>query len=176
MLRSSKGRRQSAALAVLVLIQTIAAAFFVGDAFTDLLAFPGTAHALVEAMVAVALVLGILIGGWQLRTTLEAMREQERALETARGELARIVDAQFVAWGLTSAESDVARLALKGLDAPAISRIRNAAPGTVRAQLTRIYAKAGVSGREQFMAWFFEDLMHERLLPPETEYVHSSEK
>uniref|UniRef100_UPI002FDF1DCB helix-turn-helix transcriptional regulator n=1 Tax=Sinorhizobium chiapasense TaxID=501572 RepID=UPI002FDF1DCB len=165
--RSSKGRRQSVALALLVTIQTIAAAFFVGDAFTDLLEFPGTAHALVEAMVTVALVLGILIGGWQLRLTLDSMREQGRSLETARGELARIVDTQFEVWGLTSAESDVGRLALKGLDAPAIARIRNAAPGTVRAQLTRVYAKAGVSGREQFMAWFFEDLMHERLLPPE---------
>ncbi|RAR98484.1 helix-turn-helix transcriptional regulator [Ensifer adhaerens] len=167
MSRWSKGRRQSAALAVLVMSQTIAAAFFVGDAVTDLIAFPGTAHAMVEAMVAAALVLGIVIGGWQLRLALESMREQERFLETARGELARIVDMQFVAWGLTSAESDVGRLALKGLDAPAIARIRNAAPGTVRAQLTRVYAKAGVSGREQFMAWFFEDLMHERLLPPE---------
>jgi DNA-binding CsgD family transcriptional regulator len=159
-----------------VVIQTIAATFFVGDAFTDLVAFPGTAHALVEAMVAVALILGILMGGWQLRLTLQSMREQERSLETARGELSRMVDNQFAAWGLTAAESDVARLALKGLDAPAIARIRNAAPGTVRAQLTRVYAKAGVSGREQFMAWFFEDLMHERLLPPERECVSLSEK
>ena len=41
--------------------------------------------------------------------------------------------------------------------------LRGAAQGTVRAQLTRIYAKAGVSGRAQFGAWFVEDLLDEGL-------------
>lgn len=37
--------------------------------------------------------------------------------------------------------------------------MRDAAPGTVRAQMARIYAKSGVSGRAQFAAWFVEDLL-----------------
>lgn len=36
--------------------------------------------------------------GWQLRLTLERLRKQERALGAARGDLARIIDAQFAAW------------------------------------------------------------------------------
>jgi hypothetical protein len=46
-----------------------------------------------------------------------------------------------------------------------IAELRGAAQGTVRAQLTRIYAKAGVSGRAQFAAFFVEDLLGESLPP-----------
>jgi DNA-binding CsgD family transcriptional regulator len=102
-----------------------------------------------------------LLDGWQLRLTLERLRNQERALGAARGDLARIIDAQFAEWGLTPAESDVGLLALKGLDLSEIAHLRGAAQGTVRAQLTRIYAKAGVSGRHQFAAWFVEDLLQD---------------
>jgi len=50
-------------------------------------------------------------------------------------------------------------MAIKGLDLAEIAAVRGAAQGTVRAQLTRIYAKAGVSGRAQFAAYFVEDLL-----------------
>lgn len=165
--KKTSWRHQSTVLALLLLLQTVAAVFFVGDAFTDLLNFPGTAHAIIEALVALALILGIVIGGWQLRLTLERLHDQERFLGAARGEMAQIVEGQFEIWGLTSAERDVGRLALKGLDVAGIAAIRNAAQGTIRAQLTRIYAKAGVSGRAQFAAWFVEDLFNDRLVADE---------
>lgn len=154
-----RGRRRSVALALFLLLQTVAAVFFVGDALSDLLGGAVDAHSIVEGMVAVALITGVIVGGWQLRLMLERMREQERALDTARGDLAQVIEAQFTAWGLTPAERDVGFLALKGLEVAGIADIRGAAPGTVRAQLTRIYAKAGVSGRAQFAAWFVEDLL-----------------
>jgi DNA-binding NarL/FixJ family response regulator len=44
-----------------------------------------------------------------------------------------------------------------------IAGMRGAAQGTVRAQLTKIYSKAGVSGRAQFAAFFVEDLLGEGL-------------
>jgi DNA-binding CsgD family transcriptional regulator len=161
--RSSRGRRETAALAAFMALQSVAAAFFVGDVFHDLVSDLGSPHSLLEAFVVFVLVSGIFLAGWQLRLTLERMRAQERALETARGDLARIVETQFEEWGLTPAERDVGLLALKGLDVAEIADLRGAAAGTVRAQLTRIYAKAGVSGRHQFAAWFVEDLMGDRL-------------
>ena len=72
-----------------------------------------------------------------------------------------MIETQFDDWRLTPAERDVGMLALKGLDVAEIASLRSAAQGTVRAQLTRIYAKAGVSGRAQFASWFVEDLLHE---------------
>ena len=107
------------------------------------------------------LVLGILFGVWALRRTIELLRAQDAALDVARGALSQVIESQFQAWALTPAERDVAFLALKGLDVAEIAEMRGAAQGTVRAQLTRIYAKAGVSGRAQFAAFFVEDLLGE---------------
>ncbi len=157
--RAYAGRRQPAALAGFLLLQTTAAVFFLGDAVSDLLTAPSAPHSIFEALVALALVSGIGIGGWQLRQTLERMRAQDRALDAARGALGAVLEQQFGAWALTPAERDVALFALKGLDVAEIAQLRGAAQGTVRAQLTRIYAKAGVTGRAQFAAWFVEDLL-----------------
>lgn len=156
-------QREPAAVAVLVLMQAVAAVFFVGDALADLIADPTAPHTLFEALVAVALIVGVVFGARQLRTALEQLRAQERALDTARGLLSDVIETQFGIWRLTPAERDVGLLALKGLDVAEIAMIRDSAPSTVRAQLTRIYAKAGVSGRAQFAAWFVEDLLDQGL-------------
>ena len=156
-----QGRSQTIALAAFMLMQAVAAVFFVADATRDLFEKPPGAHSIIEALIAVTLVAGIFLAGWQLRLTLERMYAQERALDTARGDFIRIIDAQFDDWGLTPAEREVGLLALKGLDISEIARLRGAAQGTVRAQMTRIYAKAGVSGRAQFAAWFVEELLGE---------------
>jgi DNA-binding CsgD family transcriptional regulator len=53
----------------------------------------------------------------------------------------------------------VALFALKGCTAQDIARIRSTAEGTVRAQLTRIYAKAGVASQAGLVSLFFDDLL-----------------
>ncbi|SLN11359.1 Bacterial regulatory proteins, luxR family [Roseivivax jejudonensis] len=159
-------RRRQLGLAGIMVLQCVAAVFFVGDVAADLVHAPLAGHSVLEALVTAALVAGILLNAWQLRRTINRMRAQDRALGAARGDLARIIGAQFEAWSLTPAERDVGLLALKGLDAAEIAGIRGAAPSTVRAQLTRIYSKAGVSGRAQFAAWFVEDLLDGISAPP----------
>ncbi len=161
---NAKGR-QSAALTAFLIIQTVAAAFFVGDAVGDLIADPTGPHSIYEVFVALALCLGIVFGIVALRRTLVRMRDQEAAIATASGALAQVIDSQFSDWALTPAERDVAFLALKGLDVAEIAGLRGAASGTVRAQLTRIYQKSGVSGRAQFAAFFVEDLLGAALVP-----------
>ncbi len=155
------GRRQTAALTVFLLIQTLGTVFFVGDVIGDLRADPVSEHFIFEAIVTAALVLGILFGTFALRRTVELLRAQDQALQVARGALSEVIGHQFQAWGLTPAERDVGFLALKGLDVAELAELRGAAQGTVRAQLTRIYSKAGVSGRAQFAAFFVEDLLGE---------------
>lgn len=153
------GRRQTAALSVFLLIQTMGTIFYVGDVIGDLRADPISGHFIFEALVTASLVLGIIFGAYALRRTVELLRAQDQALAVARGALSDVIEAQFTSWGLTPAERDVGLLALKGLDVAEIAELRGAAQGTVRAQLTRIYSKAGVSGRAQFAAFFVEDLL-----------------
>jgi DNA-binding CsgD family transcriptional regulator len=159
------GRRQTVALSLFLVVQTLGMVFFVGDVIGDLREDPGSVHFIVEAGVTTLLVLAILFGVWALRRTIELLRAQEAALDVARGALSEVIEAQFRAWALTPAERDVGFLALKGLDVAEIAELRGAAQGTVRAQLTRIYAKTGVSGRAQFAAFFVEDLLGEGLEP-----------
>jgi DNA-binding CsgD family transcriptional regulator len=156
-------RRRPIAWAIFLIVQTLATVFFVGDAVADYLDGQISPHLVFEMLVALALALGMAFGVMVLRQTLEDMRAQDVALATARGALADVIAAQFTAWGLTPAERDVGFLALKGLDVAEIAELRGRAAGTVRAQLTRIYAKAGVSGRAQFAAYFVEDLLGEGL-------------
>lgn len=154
------GWRQPAALAVVVLLQAVAALFFFGDAAADIDADGLGPETAVEALVSLALLLGVAMNSWQLRRTIETVQSQAQALDVARGALAEVIEAQFLRWALTPAERDVALFALKGLDMAEISRLRGAAQGTVRAQMTRVYSKAGVSGRAQFAALFVEDLLN----------------
>lgn len=156
-------RRRPIAWAVFLIVQTLATVFFVGDALADYLDGQLSPHLTFEMLVASALAMGMVFGVLVLRQTLEEMRAQDVALASARGALGDVIAAQFSAWGLTPAERDVGFLALKGLDVAEIAEMRGAAAGTVRAQLTRIYAKAGVSGRAQFAAWFVEDLLGDGL-------------
>ena len=153
------GRRQTLTLSLFLLVQTVGMVFFVGDVISDFREDPASVHVVFEATVTAALVLGILLGTFELRRMIELLQSQEQALEVARGALGDVIDRQFQDWGLTPAERDVGFLALKGLDVAEIAELRGAAQGTVRAQLTRIYSKAGVSGRAQFAAFFVEDLL-----------------
>lgn len=159
------GRRQTVALAIFLIVQSLGAVFFVGDVIGDLRKDPTSAHFIFEALVTAALVLGILFGAVALRRTTELLRSLETALDVARGALSEVIDRQFRDWTLTPAERDVGFLALKGLDVAEIAELRGAAQGTVRAQLTRIYSKAGVSGRAQFAAFFVEDLLGQGVPP-----------
>ena len=156
---SRKQGRLSAALAGFVLRPALAAVIYVGDGLWDLTHEPALIRVLTEFMIGLALFLGVGLGAATLRHTLETMAAQQRALAAASGAQVEVVQAQFDRWGLTAAERDVAMLALKGLDVAEIARLRGAAQGTVRAQLTRIYSKSGLSGRAQLAAHFVEDLL-----------------
>jgi hypothetical protein len=92
-----KRGRQPAALAGFLVIQTVAAVFFVGDALGDMIADGRSIVSIFEVIVALALFLGMIFGGWELRRTLERMRAQEAALAVASGALAEVIRAQFAA-------------------------------------------------------------------------------
>lgn len=144
---------------MVVALQAVATAFFLFDALADVRADGLTAHVLVEALIALALLAGVGLGLAQLRALLARAERDSQALAAASGALADLVQARFRHWGLTPAEADVALLALKGFDPADIARLRGSAGGTVRAQLAQVYAKAGVGSRAALVSLFFDDLL-----------------
>lgn len=77
----------------------------------------------------------------------------------AKGALAEHIALKFTEWQLSAAEAEVAMLALKGFQPPEIARLRGAAAGTVRSQLSQVYSKAGVTSHSMLLAIFIEDLL-----------------
>ncbi|NDE15293.1 transcriptional regulator [bacterium] len=90
------------------------------------------------------------------REDLRAWREKARLYsEGLSGE----IDRQFDIWGLSPAEKEIALLMLKGLSFKESAQIRNASERTVRQQAQDVYRKANVAGRNEFAAWFLEELL-----------------
>lgn len=154
-----RGGARSTALALVLVVQALAAVFFAGDAMADLALAGFGLHVAMEGVIALALVVGVVFGAREMRRMIEQADRSEAALMAARGALGDLIEARFESWKLTPAEASVAILALKGFDVAAISDLRGAALGTVRAQLAHVYAKAGVSSRAELLSVFIEDLL-----------------
>lgn len=152
-------------------LQTFCAFFFVLDVAADIFAsesaLGGVYHEAFEFVVVVALVLGIAFTGREIRKVLQRQQRMESQLKAAAGAFAELLDEHFEAWALTDSERDVALLAIKGLSIAEIASIRRTKEGTIKAQCTAIYRKAGVTGRPQLLSLFIEELMAEGLVPAE---------
>lgn len=153
----------------LLALQALAAAFFVADSLFDAgeQSTSGALAALswLEVGLAVALLGGIVVGAVLVRRLMIEARRREQALALARGALGEVVAARFGEWRLSPAEADVGLFALKGLGISDIARLRGSAEGTVRAQLSQVYAKAGVTSQAMLMSLFLEDLISDDGVP-----------
>ncbi|MDP3300015.1 MAG: LuxR C-terminal-related transcriptional regulator [Phenylobacterium sp.] len=146
-------------MAGVVALQALAVTFFMLDAAADVAADGLSLHVAVETVAALGLLAGVVLGLLQLRGLLAAGRRKTAALAIAAGALSEVFEARAREWGLTPAEADVAIFALKGCEVAEIAELRNAAPGTVRAQLTRVYQKAGVNSRGALASLFLDELI-----------------
>lgn len=159
----------TSALWLLLVVQALCATFFMFDSALDALGWEAAEFKTTqtfEYIVTVVLVGGVALAAWELRRVHRAQARVAAQLRAASGAFEEVLLAHFDQWGLTAAERDVARMALKGLSVADIARVRDTAEGTVKAQSTAIYRKAGVSGRQQLMSVFVEELMGDGLALP----------
>lgn len=148
----------------LVVIQCMCGAYFLWEIMASVLGLPSvplrwSLRELVEAGASIGLILGAFLG---VRLALLAQNATHRA-ETARritsGEFTAVVDRYFDGLGLTSAETEVAWFVLKGMSLAEIAGLRDTRIGTVKAQCTAIYRKAGVTGKSQLFSQMVEDIL-----------------
>lgn len=64
-------------------------------------------------------------------------------------------------WHLSKSEKEIAVLLLKGKSSKEIATIRNTSEKTIRNQCQSIYAKSGLSGRNELVSYFFTELLHD---------------
>jgi DNA-binding CsgD family transcriptional regulator len=146
-------------LAAALTVQAFALVFFFLDAGEELDRDPLGLHPISEALMALGLALGMVLVARSLLASLRRGRDQASALTRAATEFRLLVETQFDQWQLTKAEREVALLSLQGHEMDRIAALRGAAVGTVRAQLTRIYAKSGTANRAQLSAVFVQTLL-----------------
>ena len=162
-LPETRSPRQAAlAAGALVLLQGLASLYFLGDGIDDVVAelrSGPSAEAIMECLIAIALLGGTILGARYTRILLANARRSEDALTIARGAMTDLLEARFIDWKLTGSESEVALFAIKGSTISEIARLRGSAEGTVRSQLSQIYAKAGVSNQTMLLAVFLDDLI-----------------
>ena len=151
--------RKAAGISILVALQALACAFFMADLVGDVLAEGIGSHLVIEGMAAMALLVAVVLGSLQVRSLIAAARRDEAAVAAAQGAMSDLIALRFAEWQLTAAEADVALFALKGCDIAEIAALRGSAAGTVRAQLTRVYAKASVDSQSGLIALFLEELI-----------------
>ncbi|MGB0465986.1 MAG: helix-turn-helix transcriptional regulator [Pontibacterium sp.] len=133
----------------------------------------GDSHAVVELCVAfIALTgLGILVRfvcrqqanlqkiKHELSHTRDSLSHTKQKSEKLVGDLSKIIQDQFNDWLMTPSEKEVALLLLKGLTLAEIAVMRDTKEKTVRQQASGVYKKAGLSGRHELVAYFFEDFL-----------------
>jgi len=146
-------------MTIVVVLQALATLFFLLDFAGDVARDGIGRHLLIEGAAAIALLAAVVFGAFHVRSLILAARQDEVAVAIVRGAAAQLIQLRFTQWKLTKAEADVALFALKGCDVHEIAQFRGAAAGTVRAQLTRIYAKAGVASQSSLIALFLEELI-----------------
>jgi DNA-binding CsgD family transcriptional regulator len=157
--RQKRLRRKAIAMTIVVALQALAAAVFLADFAADLAAEGWTGHLLAEGVAAIALLVAVVVGALQVRGLIEQARQDDLAVALSRQAVGDLVQRRFAQWRLTGAEADVALFAIKGCDVAEIAQLRGAALGTVRAQLTRVYAKAGVNSQSALVALFLDELI-----------------
>jgi DNA-binding CsgD family transcriptional regulator len=152
------------ALVLLLAVQALCALFFVSDIVLSVLGVPRAPlgwhlREIMEIGAALGLVIGLVSSALLFQHSFRQLDAAEARIERTTTDFMILVDRHFTEWGLTPAERDVALFALKGLSIAEIARLRTTSEGTVKAQTNAIYRKAGVSGRNQLMSLFIDDLM-----------------
>ena len=89
----------------------------------------------------------------------QELEETSHKVQRLAEEFSKMVLQQFEDWQLTETEKEVGLLLLKGLSTGEIAEIRETKEKTVRQQASNLYKKAGLAGRHELAAYFFEDLL-----------------
>lgn len=149
-------------VAAIVGVQVLCAFFFLWQIVGSMLGVAPISwnlYELIELGAALGLLLGTGLGVLLLRKTMTRNRAVEGQLRVASGAFMEVIEERFTDWGLTPAERDVALFAIKGMSTQEIADLRGVSEGTIKAQTNAIYRKADVTGRNQLLSIFIEELL-----------------
>ncbi len=161
-------RRPSPSLRSVALIQFFCALVFGVDIAAELhsdlvkdqsLTLWQLAHLVIETMAVGLLLVGFYLSRRELQILSRVETRQRDSLAVLRGHFDDILVSRFAAWGLSKAESDIALLTLRGLKICEIALLRKTKEGTIKAQLSAIFHKAGIGSRTELFSLFMDEFL-----------------
>lgn len=163
----SKGSDRTFALQFLVgllILQTISAAFFLGELWTEVLGLrttpiPYEYQEIIQILSSFSLVTGVIVTFAFVRRTHRDMARMQRQVDVASGNYASQLQALFEEWGLSYSERDVTTYVMKGFSNAEVAQLRGTTAATVKSQLNSIYRKSGCANRQQLISFLVEDML-----------------
>jgi DNA-binding CsgD family transcriptional regulator len=153
------------ALGLLMAVQIICTAFFIGDVINDFQEvgwqIAADRHLYIELGITISLCAAVAIEMRYLMWLLRRHAHLERSASIANAAIHDVIEAHFEMWKLTPAEQDVATFLVKGLSIAEIAEIRGSAEGTVKSHLNAIYRKSETKGRGELLSSIIDSLMSE---------------
>ncbi len=119
----------------------------------------GSPHFIIELIVFIGVSMALVVGARDLRRLRARLDRETRRNKAFAGALAANISEQMDEWRMTRSEKDVAWLIIKGYRFSEIAGARGVKESTTRLQATSLYAKAGVSGRAEFVAEIIQPLL-----------------
>jgi DNA-binding CsgD family transcriptional regulator len=116
-------------------------------------------HIMLELLATALLAVSTWLTIRQLQVLRREVAAGKRQLTLLRTEFDKVIANRFQAWRLSHSEQDVALLTIKGLSIHDIADTRQTREGTIKAQLSMIFRKAGVSSRTELLALFMDELL-----------------
>ena len=150
-------QRRILALAALA----VAIVFFAYDLIVDALLEGefGSPHFVIELFVFIGVSMALVMGARDLRRLRARLARETQRNKAISGAIADNINEQMAEWRMTRSEREVAWLIIKGYRFAEIAEARGVKESTTRLQATSLYAKAGVSGRAEFVAEIFQPLL-----------------
>ncbi len=155
-------------VAFLLAVQLFCGFFFAVDVVIELyihlalngsMSYAETVHLSLESLAVICLFTGYMVARHYQRGLHVARRDSDSKLASLRGHFDDVIVAHFNRWDLTSAECDVALLSLRGLRLSEIAKMRGTSDGTVKAQTSSIFRKAGVRTRSELLGLIMDELL-----------------
>jgi DNA-binding CsgD family transcriptional regulator len=116
-------------------------------------------HIALETLATLFLAVGAFIASRQIFILKTSADRGESQLHQLRGQFDTVLHLRFQKWGLSKSEVDVALLTIRGMTIADIASVRHTKVGTIKAQLSHIFHKAGVASRTELLATFMDELL-----------------
>ena len=135
--------------------------FFIYDLVADALweGEFGSPHFVMEVFVFCGVSWALVAGAGDLRRLRARLEREQRRNRLYSRVLSENIDTQMNEWKMTRSEREVAWLIIKGYRFSEIAHLRGVKETTTRLQASTLYAKAGVSGRAEFVAEIIQPLL-----------------